>query len=404
MLTPSDRPRRRGPDDKPMVDPKASEAARPLYAQSCLACHGADARGTPQGPNLVRSIVVLHDRYGSTLGPFLRASHPPVPVAGPGRRADAPGHSKALTSQEVLLLSHFLRDRVNDTLRGAPMFKPGNVLTGDAEGRRRVLPGRGRLHAVPFADRRPGRHRPAARAGHPPAALPVPAHGAAHGAGRQGRDRHRDDRIGRDADGRRWIGWTTSTCRSATRPGTYHSVRRTPGTRVVKTDPFAAHVALLSRITDKNMHDVVAYLETPEMIRLGLRLLVARSVRLAGRRRTRSRPTAGRPTTATTRAGASARSRRSTPTTSSTSASRGATGCRRPAPAPIKGTPLVVNGIAYVTVPDHVWAIDARTGREVWHFEWKGKGGNHIGNRGVGILGDCALFRDAGLPPRLARA
>ena len=58
----------------------------------------------------------------------------------------------------------------------------------------------------------------------------------------------------------------------------------------------------------------------------------------------------------------------------------------------IKGTPLVVNGIAYVTVPDHVWAIDARTGREVWHFEWKGRGGNHIGNRGAGILGDALYF------------
>jgi Zn-dependent M32 family carboxypeptidase len=33
-------------------------------------------------------------------------------------------------------------------------------------------------------------------------------------------------------------------------------------TRVVKNDPFAAHIALLSRITDKNIHDVVAYLET----------------------------------------------------------------------------------------------------------------------------------------------
>ena len=44
--------------------------------------------------------------------------------------------------------------------------------------------------------------------------------------------------------------------------GNYRSVRRTPGTRVVKNDPFAAHVELLSRITDKNIHDVVAYLET----------------------------------------------------------------------------------------------------------------------------------------------
>jgi alcohol dehydrogenase (cytochrome c) len=57
------------------------------------------------------------------------------------------------------------------------------------------------------------------------------------------------------------------------------------------------------------------------------------------------------------------------------------------APATIKGTPVVVNGVLYVTIPDHVWAIDARTGREIWHATWPSKGGWHIGNRGVGILG-----------------
>lgn len=31
----------------------------------------------------------------------------------------------------------------------------------------------------------------------------------------------------------------------------------------------------------------------------------------------------------------------------------------------ISATPLVVNGIMYFTVPDKVWAVDARTGREV---------------------------------------
>ena len=29
----------------------------------------------------------------------------------------------------------------------------------------------------------------------------------------------------------------------------------------------------------------------------------------------------------------------------------------------IKGTPVVVNGVLYVTIPDHVWAIDARSAR-----------------------------------------
>jgi cytochrome c5 len=79
-----------GPDDRPIVDPKASADATPLYAANCTSCHGADARGTPQGPNLVRSLVVLRDRYGSTLGPFLRASHPPVPLPGKGNPIHRP--------------------------------------------------------------------------------------------------------------------------------------------------------------------------------------------------------------------------------------------------------------------------------------------------------------------------
>jgi acido-empty-quinoprotein group A len=56
--------------------------------------------------------------------------------------------------------------------------------------------------------------------------------------------------------------------------------------------------------------------------------------------------------------------------------------------APIKATPLQIDGVLYFSSPEHVWAVDARTGREIWHFVWEGKGGNFIGNRGVGILND----------------
>ena len=58
----------------------------------------------------------------------------------------------------------------------------------------------------------------------------------------------------------------------------------------------------------------------------------------------------------------------------------------------IKGTPIVLNGVMYVTIPDHVWAVDARTGREMWHFAWPSKGGWHIGNRGVALLRDTLYF------------
>ena len=59
---------------------------------------------------------------------------------------------------------------------------------------------------------------------------------------------------------------------------------------------------------------------------------------------------------------------------------------------PVKSTPLMVNGILYFTVPDHVWAVDARTGREIWHYRYTSNGGDHIGNRGVGMYKDFLYF------------
>ena len=58
----------------------------------------------------------------------------------------------------------------------------------------------------------------------------------------------------------------------------------------------------------------------------------------------------------------------------------------------IKSTPLMRNGILYFSVPDHAWAVDARTGREIWHYAWKTRGGDHIGNRGVGLYRDWLYF------------
>ena len=56
--------------------------------------------------------------------------------------------------------------------------------------------------------------------------------------------------------------------------------------------------------------------------------------------------------------------------------------------ANIKGSILQVGGILYVSAPDNAWAIDARDGREIWHYFWKTKGGTHIGNRGLGMWGN----------------
>ena len=48
----------------------------------------------------------------------------------------------------------------------------------------------------------------------------------------------------------------------------------------------------------------------------------------------------------------------------------------------------MVNDTLYVTTPDNAWALDARDGRELWHYFWKTRGGTHIANRGFGMWKD----------------
>ena len=58
----------------------------------------------------------------------------------------------------------------------------------------------------------------------------------------------------------------------------------------------------------------------------------------------------------------------------------------------ISATPLEVDGVLYFSVPNFAWAVDARTGQELWHFDWKNTGGSAIGNRGVAVFGDTMYF------------
>ena len=248
-----------GPLDKPMVDPKASALARPLYESECQACHGPDARGTSDGANLVRSQVVLHDRYGSMIGPYLTSSHPPVPVAKGAAGATRP--LPPLTSTQILLLSHFLRDRVNDTLRGSPLFKAGDVLTGNPKAGEEYFNGEGgcttchaptgdlaaigrRMDPITIQQRFLFPNNVGSRRRSTPAPVAKVMVTTASGETLTGALVYMDD-------------FNVSLRYGA---GNHRTVRRTADVRVVKDDPYAAHIALLPRITDKAIHDVVAYL------------------------------------------------------------------------------------------------------------------------------------------------
>jgi len=60
--------------------------------------------------------------------------------------------------------------------------------------------------------------------------------------------------------------------------------------------------------------------------------------------------------------------------------------------ATIKSSPLLVDGILYFTVPENIWAVDARSGHMLWHYTNPPTKGDHIGNRGVGMYKNWLFF------------
>ncbi len=244
-----------GPADRPKVDATAADRGRRVWTAQCITCHGALARGTDDGPNLIRSLVVLRDRYGSVLGPFLKKGHP--------MQSGIP--SASLTDEQVTDLTHFLRQRIEDTLRGSVVFVPQRVLTGDSAAGGRYFAGDGKCtecHSATgdlarIATRFPnpvdlqqqmlfpsGRGRGAGRGSAETTVTLTPASGAPV----SGVLVQMDDFY--------------VTLRDA--GGALRVVKRSPALRVVKTDPLAAHHDLLRRIRDDDIHDLVAYLETLE--------------------------------------------------------------------------------------------------------------------------------------------
>lgn len=59
--------------------------------------------------------------------------------------------------------------------------------------------------------------------------------------------------------------------------------------------------------------------------------------------------------------------------------------------AEIKSSPLLVDGMLYFTVPDNVWAVDARSGHMIWRYT-RPSTGEHIGHRGVAMYKGWLYF------------
>ncbi len=235
-----------GPADRQIIDPAAAARGRKVYSAECITCHGTHARGGERGPDLVRSEIVLHDRYGSTIGPFLRKGHPTqtTPAA-------------QLTDAQIEDLSHTLHQEVYNTLRAALQIQ--NVLTGDATAGAAYFNGAGRCATC---------HSPTGDLAHIASRMDPPALQQRFLFPRRPRrrnleagDGHGHAGLWRAVTGRllEMDDFNVSLRDSA---GEYRSFKRTPALKVVKNDPAEMHHELLDRYSDKNIHDIVAYLET----------------------------------------------------------------------------------------------------------------------------------------------
>ncbi len=58
----------------------------------------------------------------------------------------------------------------------------------------------------------------------------------------------------------------------------------------------------------------------------------------------------------------------------------------------IKASPIVAGGVIYITTPDNIWAVDARTAAELWHYQNPPNDAFHIGHRGAAIYKDTVYL------------
>ena len=177
--------------------------------------------------------------------------------------------------------------------------------------------------------------------------------------------------------------------------GEYHAWKRTPDLKVVKNDPYAAHDELIQQYTDKNMHDIAGLPGDLEMnLRTFASALLAAAA-LYGQEGLDPAKLMQPPIDTWPMYHGDYSGRRFSTLTkinSSNVDSLTLAWVYRTGVGGIKATPLQINGVLYFSAPDHVWAVDARTGRELWHFAWQSKGGIHIGNRGVAVYGNWLYF------------
>ena len=103
----------------PPPDPEAAKRGAPIYAANCAFCHGPLARGA-EGPSLVYSELVLEDEHGSRVGEFLKAGRPER-----GMPAFA-----TLSDEQRKDVAEFLHQQIED-IANRGTYQARDILLGD---------------------------------------------------------------------------------------------------------------------------------------------------------------------------------------------------------------------------------------------------------------------------------
>jgi len=225
----------------------AAAAGRQVFAQTCAFCHGADANGGAEGPSLMRSALVRHDRDGDLIAPVLRDGRPDKGMPRLG-----------LSGEQITSLVAFLHAQLHAWDHPSPgrpspdHFSLKLLLTGDARTGQAYFTGAGgceHCHSAtgdlagiarrfPPADLQARFLYPVGKS--KTATITLPS-----GAQLSGVLVQMDAFTVAIRDQANWYhSWPLKTV------------------QVEVHDPLAAHRALLHTITNAEMHDLFAYLET----------------------------------------------------------------------------------------------------------------------------------------------
>jgi cytochrome c oxidase cbb3-type subunit 3 len=222
-----------------MPDKAAATRGAPLFKQNCGFCHGQTARGAT-APSLLTSDTVLADDHGEHLSPFLRRGRPDEGM---------PAFAK-MTDRQLTDVAEFLHQQVEDVAnRGA--YHVLNILVGNPEKGKAYVEGHCMsCHTAETFDHIASKFRSPEQLQRnwiwPARSDNTTAKVTAAGQTIPGR-------ITRMSDFRVTL---------VDASGETHTIDRGPGVTVQLNDPLSAHRKIVMTLTNDDMHDVTAYLQT----------------------------------------------------------------------------------------------------------------------------------------------